>query len=582
MYTGKDKSLIDLQAAFLQPQNATHRQYEALRAYFVQGLPSREAARRFGYTPASFRVLCCQFRRHPEREFFCPPAKGPRPGPPQQRRRERIIAWRKQNWSIYDISQELAQAGEPLSPAAVAQLLRAEGFGRLPRRADEERPRRVHPERAAAADVRLLDLAPRSLRTHYGGLFLFLADLARLDFDGLVQQVGLPGTAQVPAPQALRALLALKLYGRARHSHVMSYVLDEGLALFCGLNVIPKRAFLTEYSCRINPALYPPLMRAWFTALTALGLPRGDSLNLDFHTIPFHGEDALVEKHYVTNRSRRQKGLLAFLAEDVQHRVFCYANGQLRRQDRNDEILRFLDFWQERTGAPPRELVFDSQLTTYANLNELNRRHIPFMTLRRRSPKLLQAIHAVPLSAWRRVHLSGVARLYATPRVLDASVTLADYEGPLRQLVIADLGHEEPTVLLTNQLRLSATHLIERYAQRMVIENSISDGIEFFHMDALSSAVPMKVNCDLQLTLMASSLYRLLGRRLGNGYATARCQHLFRDFVDATAQITLTADAVQVQFQKRAHNPLLLAADYHHTDVRLPWLGNKHLQLSFG
>ena len=24
---------------------------------------------------------------------------------------------------------------------------------------------------------------------------------------------------------------------------------------------------------------------------------------------------------------------------------------------------------------------------------------------------------------------------------------LADYEGPIRQLVVADLGHEEPTVL---------------------------------------------------------------------------------------------------------------------------------------
>jgi hypothetical protein len=72
----------------------------------------------------------------------------------------------------------------------------------------------------------------------------------------------------------------------------------------------------------------------------------------------------------------------------------------------------------------------------------------------------------------------------------------------------------------------------------MLIENNIEDGIDFFHMDALSSAVAMKVNCDLHLTLMASSLYRLLGARIGHGYQQAKSRHLFRDFVDATAQVT--------------------------------------------
>ena len=83
----------------------------------------------------------------------------------------------------------------------------------------------------------------------------------------------------------------------------------------------------------------------------------------------------------------------------------------------------------------------------------------------------------------------------------------------IRQLTVTDLGHEEPTLLLTNQLTRSPAKLIGRYAQRMLIENNIADGIDFFHMDALSSAVAMKVDCDLQLTLMASSLYRLLGAR---------------------------------------------------------------------
>ncbi len=222
----------------------------------------------------------------------------------------------------------------------------------------------------------------------------------------------------------------------------------------------------------------------------------------------------MIEKHYVSKRSRRQKGMLAFVAQDADTRVFCYANAELRKDQQNDEILRFVEFWKQRTGRLPEELIFDSKLTTYANLGELNRMGIHFITLRRRAQKLLAEIARTPLSAWRRIEMENVSRAYRTPRVLDRRITLNDYEGPLRQLTITDLGHEEPTLLLTNQLTRSAPHLIRRYAQRMVIENSIEDGIDFFHMDALSSAVAMKVNCDLQLTLMASSLYRLLATAL--------------------------------------------------------------------
>src|SRR6202034_2797852 len=146
-------------------------------------------------------------------------------------------------------------------------------------------------------------------------LFLFVPYLAQIPLEGMLEQSGFPGTRQLPAGQAVRSLLALKLFGNARHSHVMSYVLDEGLALFAGLNVVPKRSFLTEYSCRIEPTCYPRLMRSWFDAVGRMGLRRGTSFDLDFHTIPFHGEDALIEKHYVSKRSRRQKGVLAFLAQ---------------------------------------------------------------------------------------------------------------------------------------------------------------------------------------------------------------------------------------------------------------------------
>ena len=578
----KSNQRLTFSRYFLQPANSTHRQYEALRAYFVDGLPSAEAAARFGYTPGSFRVLVHQFRQDPTRDFFRPSAREVRPHGKQHRLREKVVALRKQNLSIYDISRSMSREAESISPAAVAEILRAEGFARLPRRLDEERPERPRPTIAEVADVRELDLSPRQFRTRFGGLFLFVPWLVSSRLDAMVRRAGLPGSEMVPAACAVRALLALKLYGNARHSHVMSHVLDEALALFAGLNVVPKRSFLTEYSCRIDPASYPKLMRAWFDAAGRLGIAWGTSFDLDFHTIPFHGEDALVEKHYVSKRSRRQKGVLAFLAQDADRRVFCYANADLRKDQQNDEILRFVSFWKQRTGRLPDELIFDSRLTTHANLNRLNRKGMHFITLRRRSAKMLREIAAQPASAWRRIELKGVSRTYRTPRILDQRITLSDYRGPVRQLVVADLGHEAPTLLLTNQLRRSPAKLIGRYAQRMLIENGIEDGVDFFHMDALCSAVALKVNCDLELTLIASSLYRLLGSRIGHGYETAKSRHLFRDLVDATATVTLAERAIVVRFQKRAHNPLLVAAGFDRTAARVPWLGRKRLELVFG
>ena len=576
------KDRLTLAQRFLEPSNATHRQYEALRAFFVEGVPSAEAATRFGYTPGSFRVLVHQFRSQPERDFFLAAPRQGRPPGKQDRLRELVVALRKQNLSVHDISRALARDGESLSPAAVAAILKQEGFAKLPRRRDDERPERLGPVVADMADVRQLDLTPRAIHTDFGGLFLFLPDLVSAQLDALLERNGFPGSQMIPAACAMRSLLALKLFGNARHSHVMSSVLDDGLALFAGLNVIPKRSSLTEYSCRIPPSCYPGLMRGWFDTVRRLGLRWGTSFDLDFHTIPFHGEDPLVEKHYVSKRSRQQKGILAFLAQDAETRVFCYANAELRKDQRDDEILRFVAFWKQRTGSLPKELIFDSKLTTYAKLSELNRMGIPFITLRRRSQKLLAEIGRTPLSAWQRVELEGVSRVYRTPRVLDRQIALKGYEGPIRQLTITDLGHEQPTLLLTNQLTRSARQLIDRYARRMLIENQIADGIDFFHMDALSSAVALKVNCDLQLTLMASSLYRLLAVRIGHGYEIAESRHLFRDLINASATITIEEKAIVVRFQRRAHNPLLIAAGFDRTNVVIPWLGRKRLRLVLG
>ena len=239
----------------MDPENSTHRKYEALRALFVEGASLPEAARRFGYAVGTLRNLRAAFLREPGAPFFRPDRRGkpkPSPGPDRD---GRIPALRKEeNLSAAEIAERLtAKEKLPVSEATVARVLKRAGFGRLRRRRPEERGVQA----AAKADQRELDLEPRTLRTEFGGLFLFAHDLATLGLDRILEESGMPGSAMIPAGCAFRSLLALKLWGIGRPSHITPETLDEGIALFAGLNAVPKRSTLTEYSSRIDPRLSP-------------------------------------------------------------------------------------------------------------------------------------------------------------------------------------------------------------------------------------------------------------------------------------------------------------------------------------
>jgi len=578
MTSSHGKQLTDPAAFFRSPQDPLQRQYEALRCYFVEHLPSRQVAARFGYSPGAFRVLCHQFRHDPaQRSFFRQPRHGPQAAPARDRVREMVIALRKRNLSVYDIQRELAAANHAISINALAVLLREEGFARLPRRRDEERPPALKPEAAAVADIRQLDLSARSFRTPLAGLFLFVPLLASIDLNQVVTAGPLPGSKMIPAAAAVRALLALKLLGKERKSHVMDLVFDQAIALFAGLNVVPKRSYLAAYSSQLDHRANLRLMAAWFEQLERSGLRHGSSLDLDFHTVPANSAEEPLEKHYVSRRSRRQKGILVFVARDAEQRLLCYGNAGIPKAGQADEILRFVEFWKRQKGRAPAELVFDSQLTTYANLSRLNQQQIRFITLRRRSRKMLGEIYSRPASAWRRITLDSMTRTYRTPRILDEQVELPGYQGKLRQMTILDLGHEEPTVLLTNHLKTSPATLLTRYAQRMLIENKISEAIQFFHLDALSSMVGLKVDFDLQLTLMASSLYRLMAQRIGREYQRAQPKKIFRNLLDLSARVDIDDRQVVVTLDKRAHLPYLVASGLLDQPTPLPWFGNKLL-----
>ena len=577
MHIGQLKILTECQAFFRAPQQPRHRLYEALRAYFLEQRRSKDVARAFGYTVGTFRVLCHQFRRTLQPEFFCSPRPGPRQQPKKSSARQIIVQLRKQNFSVYDISEALKDRQIRLSATAVREVLQEEGFAPLPRRLDEERPAvpRATPE--PTADVRRFVLYPHTFPTDCGGLFLFVADLVRLDLERMARVTHLPGSRMIPNTHSLRACLALKLWSVERKSHVMSLVSDEGLALFAGLNAIPKKSYFSEYSSRIDHAATLKLLARWQQPFEAQGAAEQESFNLDFHSVPYHGTHPVVEAHYVSSRSRRQPSILVFLAQDAEERTFCYSNADVRKGEEAEELFAFIAFWKRVHGRLPRHLVFDSQLTPYDRLARLDGMGITFITLRRRSPRILQDVHALPSSAWRRIELDIPTRQYRTPRVYEQTVKLAGCS--LRQVYVTDLGHEEPTVLLTNDRRRTIAQILTRYAQRMLVENAISDAVRFFHMDALSSSVGLKVDFDMALLVIASKLYRLLAQRM-RGYTDSQARQIFRDLIDLPATVIITESEVEVQLHRRAHLPIILASGLMNTSIPVPWWNGKPLRLT--
>jgi hypothetical protein len=577
MNNGAPKDLTECKRFFLQPEDPKQRQYEALRAYFVEDKPSSKAADNFGYTPGSFRVLCHEFRRNPHPQFFASGRRGPRSQPKKSAAREMVVELRKRNYSIYEISETLKEHGLLLSPTAVREVLKEEGFAALPRRLDEERPDRPRPTTEAVADVRNFSLAPRKFVTQCGGLFLFMPDMVRLGLDAVAKVAGLPGSKMIPPAHALRACLALKLWSIERKSHIMAITTDEGLGLFSGLNVTPKKSFLSEYSSRITHAGNMKLLQSWQKRLVAEPLFPEASFNLDFHSVPYYGEHPLVEDHYVSMRSRRQPSVLVFLAQDADGRTFCYSNADIRKGEEPDEILRFISYWKKLRGKLPNQLVFDSRLTTQANLATLDNMGISFITLRRRSANILKEVVLLPRSAWREIELDVPTRKYRHPRIHEKSVTLAGRQ--FRQIYILDLGHDEPTILLTNQKHANPATLITRYAQRMLIENALSDAVRFFHIDALSSAVGLKADFDMALMVIASTLYRLMGLRM-RGYSDARARQIFRDIINTPADVEISQDSISVSFHRRAHLPIILASGLCDKSIPVPWYNGYPLRLN--
>jgi hypothetical protein len=490
--------------------------------------------------------------------------------------RDELLRLRAAGHSVTEITQALALTETPLNRTGVWEVLVAEGYERLGPRAPGERgpPTRDDPPR-----VRVMRWPEQSVRvdSDYAGAMLLLPALVALDLPGAVAGAGFPGTREVPALSSVLSLLALKAIGRRRVSHVDDVCVDPALATFAGLESLPKASSLGSYSYRLTRAHDEKLLAGLARSMVATGQTRGADFDLDFHAIMHFGDDVALETHYVPRRSQRTEAVLSFFVQDSETRNLLYANATCTKADQAGQVIAFANHWQAATGHPPSLLVFDSKVTTGAGLAELHEAGLRFITLRARNAKLTTALEALPDSQWTQITLDRRGA-YAKPQVHEQDVTVRGCTVPLRQIAVRGLGHDHPTLILTNDRESTPKQIVGRYAKRMRIEQRLAEQIRSFHLDSLSSAVALNVDLDTTLTVWAAAAYDHLRQRLP-GYHEATPDTIWRRFISTSGQITIEPDHITCRLNSRTYSPIMRSADI--PPIEIPWWNGRQLRFQF-
>lgn len=566
---------------FIHPSDPMQKRYEALRASFVGGLSPQEVAHRFGYSVHTVNALRKDFNSGSLPPFFRPLVKGPKqPRPSTLQCKGRIIELRKQNYSIDEIEEVLLREGSTITAKTIHQILQAEGFAKLFRRTHAERRVTLQRAKDPAEIANVREFAAHTLvRTSYGGVFLFIPLLLELQLDSIFRETGFYGSKQIPRINYLMSFMALKLIGKERLSHVVDLSFDYGLGTFAGLNVLPKAAAMTQYSYRNSHKLVVTLLKKLNLVLKDKGYIQGRHINLDFHPIPHWGEESQLDNHWVPTRRKAMKSVLCFFAQDLDTTYLCYSNGQISKGEAPDEILNFVTFYYKSHGKFPEYLVFDSKLTTYKNLNILDKDFsIKFITLRKRGNNILQNIKKI--KNWKKIRLNRPTRKYQLLKIYEEPITMKDYEGPLRQIIVTGTGRELPMLIITNDLETRPKEIIETYALRWLIENNIQENIDFFNLNALSSPVIVKVDFDIAMTLIANTLYKVLSSKF-KLFDKSKPKTTYRNLVEGEAKIAITSDRVKIRFGKKSFNPMTMGWVSSLPEIRVPWMNNRIIEYSF-
>lgn len=565
---------------FRHPKLEWQRRYEALRSSFLDRLPAKVVAQKFNYSTGYITLL-----RH---LFTTGKLDLAEPVPEGKANRSRVSAttrakireYRDADLSSGEIAELLNDDGIEISVRTVERVLREEGYKKLPRRTRLKMAVTVKgtnvPEKATRISIR--ELGEQRFVSEHAGIYLFAPFLAQFDWDSVVRHAGLPGSKIIPAKNYLLSFVALKLLGMERFAHAGDYSFDGALGLFAGLNVLPKCTALSTYSYSLDEVHIMRLQESFVKQAQRLHLYDGNVVNLDFHTIPHYGDESVLEKNWAGARGKVMKGVLSLIAQDSESRLMLYTAADIRRSEANDQVYAFMKFWKSVHRGVSPTLVFDSKFTDYGHLSGLNRQNIKFITLRRRGDGLIGGLEQI--TDWRRITIPHPKRTFPNPQVYESTTTLRNYDGLVRQVVIRGNGHEKPAFLITNDFDTGLELLVGTYARRWRVENGIAEAVKFFHLNALSSPILIKVHFDVAMTMIADTMYTMLAKQL-RGFEDCNAQTIFRNFVRGKGTVEVDSGKINVLYPRRAHNPILRNINWSNFPMNVPGCSGADLNLSF-
>jgi hypothetical protein len=570
---------------FLNPEHPFQKQYEALRAFYVEGKTSEQVAIQFGFSKNYFNKFRSYFHQILEQgklpNFFAPLTPGRNTKSVKEEIKQRVIALRKMNHSIVDIKAILDAMNINLNHSQIDKILKADGFARLHRRSKIEKaqiqiPSKIKPPKSQP--LTKLDLIQaQKFDTRYGGVFLFLPLIEQLNLAQIIEQSDYPATEQLRNLNYILSFLFLKLIDKKRLSHVEQLGLDRGAGLFAGLNVLPKNGALSSYSYKTTRSMNRSFLKSLFHSIQKL-YPFSGEANLDFTAIPHWGDASVLERNWSGTRHTALKSVLALVCQDPDSGFLIYSDAEVKHRNKDPEVLTFVDFWQDCSPQRLKCLIFDSKFTTYQNLSRLNQDGIKFITLRRRGTSLINKARQLPASQWSTVKIDNPKRKHSSLKVNESEIALDGYDGTLRQLIITNHGREKPSFLITNDFEKALKDIVLKYARRWLVEKNIAEQIDFFHLNLLGSSIVVKVDFDLTMTLLAYSLYKMLAKNL-IGFEKSTARNLFFDFIDNGAEIEIIDRKVFVALRKKVHNTIIFESEIFRQPTQIPWLEN--LAVSF-
>lgn len=564
---------------FMQPQTARQRQYDALREYYLSDLTQKEIAVKYEYAYSTFQTLVRDFKQG-EILFFPPVKKGPKDSRMASSVKDKIVYYRKRNYSIYEIQEALLNEGHSWSLDSINRVLRTEGFVKLPRRTSVElgltKKKTSIPPKSVMLNFD--DMSDYVFECRVGGIFYFIPYMLQTDLYDLISVSSFPETMKLSKFNSVFSILALKLIGHERLSKISSYNYDKGFGFFAGLNVPPKTTATSTYSYQVDHDMVNEFMNKFLVKMNEM-YPQyynGETINLDFHNIPHYGEKSKMDKNWVGAKHQALKSAKTFFAQDGQSRHLLYANTDINKEETSDEIMNFVDYWTGIKGVINQTLVFDSKLTTYENLERLDDDNIKFITLRRRGKKIIEEANNTSEHEWIKVDLKKKKRAYNKFKMYTRNIILPRTNLEVRQVIFKDHGRRQPTFLITNNNDFELEKLALLYANRWLIENKFSELIDFFKLNALSSPFMIRIYFDILLTLVADTLYRLLAQDLKR-YEKTTPKTLFSDFINCSCKGKVKDDKIIIQMKKKATTPIFKSCDVFRNSYEVPWFGGKKL-----